>query len=205
MMAGGTAMMGARWWPRVAARERWAACGLLVVALAASASAEEPTLTSLLKLLDLRGYASRTMSPAFGGPTLDARQLSFAELRGKVIVLNFWASWCLECRPEMPMLDRIYREFAPQGLAVIGVNARENKEAVRRYATDLGLSFPLVLDPDGKINAVYGVIGLPATFVIGRDGRAVALAIGPREWGSAPARAIIEALLAEPAPSAGTR
>jgi peroxiredoxin len=61
------------------------------------------------------------------------------------------------------------------------------------------LSFPLILDPDGKINALYGVIGLPATFVIGRDGRAVAFGLGARKWESAPARALIEALLAEQA------
>ncbi len=62
-----------------------------------------------------------------------------------------------------------------------------------------GLTFPLVFDPDGKINALYGVVGLPTTFVVGRDGRAIAFAIGPRQWESAPARALIEALLAEPA------
>jgi peroxiredoxin len=68
----------------------------------------------------------------------------------------------------------------------------------RRYAKELGLTFPLVLDRDGKINARYGVIGLPTTFVVGRDGRAIAFAIGPRQWESAPARTLIAALLAEP-------
>jgi thiol-disulfide isomerase/thioredoxin len=122
-----------------------------------------------------------------------------ADLRGKVLVVNFWASWCLECRPEMPVLERLHRELAPRGLAVVGVNAREAPEAVRRYAKDLALTFPIVLDQDGQINAAYGVVGLPTTFLVGRDGRAVALAIGPREWGSAPARAVIEALLGESA------
>jgi peroxiredoxin len=100
----------------------------------------------------------------------------------------------------MPALERLHRDFAPRGLAVLGINAREDREAVRRYAKDLDLTFALVLDPDGKINAAYGVVGLPTTFVVGRDGRAIALAVGPREWESAPARAIIEALLAEPVP-----
>jgi len=67
------------------------------------------------------------------------------------------------------------------------------------------LSFPVVLDLEGKINGLYGVVGLPSTFLIGRDGRAVALAVGPRDWESAPARAIIEAMLAEPAPVGGGR
>lgn len=173
---------------------------LLVSALARPANAEQPMFAPLLKTLDLRGYTSRTAAPQFSGRTLDARQLSITEHRGTVIVLNFWASWCLECRSEMPILERLQREFSSRGFAVIGVNARENKEAVARYAKELGLTFPLVFDADGKITALYGVIGLPTTFVVGRDGRAVAFAIGPRSWESAPARALMEALLTEPAP-----
>ena len=82
-------------------------------------------------------------------------------------------------------LERIHREFAPRGLAVIGINAREDAETIRRYAKELGLTFPLILDQDGKINTLYGVVGVPATFVVGRDGRAVAFGIGSREWASA--------------------
>jgi peroxiredoxin len=187
-------------WPLawLAAQRGLLAFGLLAATLAPAASADELALAALLKTLDLRGYTSRTAPPQFSGSTLDARQLSMTEYRGTVIVLNFWASWCLECRAEMPVLERLQREFSSRGLAIIGVNARENKEAVRRYAKELGVTFPLVLDPDGKINALYGVVGLPTTFVVGRDGRAVAFAIGPRQWESAPARALIEALLAEP-------
>jgi len=194
-------------WPPawLAARRELLAFGLLVAALAGVTSADQPALAALLKTLDLRGYTSRTAPPQFSGSTLDARQLSMKEHRGTVIVLNFWASWCLECRSEMPVLERLQREFSSRGLAIIGVNARENKEAVGRYAKELGLTFPLVFDPDGKINALYGVIGLPTTFVVGRDGRAIAFAIGPRPWESAPARALIEALLAEPIPGPATQ
>ena len=194
-------------WPPawLAARAGLLTFGLLVAIVAPAARADEPALASLLKTLDLRGYTSRTMPPQFSGSTLDARQLSMTEHRGTVIILDFWASWCLECRSEMPVLERLQREFSSRGLAIIGVNTRESKEAVRRYAKELGLRFPLVLDRDGKINALYGVIGLPTTFVVGRDGRAIALAIGPRQWESAPARALIETLLADPAPGVAPR
>jgi cytochrome c biogenesis protein CcmG, thiol:disulfide interchange protein DsbE len=181
---------------------RLLAGGLLVLAVWSSASAGQPTVTTLVQRLDLVGYRSGTKPPVFSGPTLDGRQLSLTDLRGKVIVLNFWASWCVECRPEMPVLEALHRELASRGLAVVGINAREQKQAAGRYATELGLTFPLVTDPDGKTNARYGVIGLPTTFVVGRDGRAVAFGVGPRDWASAPARALIEALLAEPAPGA---
>ncbi len=175
---------------------------LLVVAPCSFAQAES-AVTPLLKPLDLVDYASRAAPPQFSGSTIDSRRVSMGDLRGKVVLINFWASWCAECRPEMPVLERLHRELAPQGFAVIGINAREGSEAIRHYASALGLTFPLVLDRDGKINSLYGVVGLPTTFLVGRDGRAVALAVGPREWASTPARALIQALLAEPAPPPG--
>jgi peroxiredoxin len=156
-----------------------------------------------LAALNLNPYPSDAKPPEFTGRTLQGPTLSLGGFRGKVLILNFWASWCAECRSEMPDLEKLHRELAPQGLAVIGLNAREGAEAVRRFARDMGRTFPLVLDSGGKIKALYGVIGLPTTFVVGRDGRAVVLAIGPREWGSTAARAIMEVLLAEPTPRRG--
>lgn len=153
----------------------------------------------LLQKLNVTGYSRNTKSPDFNGRTEDSQTLSLASLRGKVVLLNFWATWCKECRAEMPMFERLHREFKIRGLNVIGINAREGPVAVRGYAKELGLTFPLVLDSKGEINSAYGVIGLPTTFLIGRDRRAVALAIGPREWTSAPARTLIQTLLAEPA------
>ena len=187
-----------RAWPMGAAA--W-----LVLAVWSATSAESPAVASLLKHLDLVAYPAGTMPPPFSGRTMDGRERSLADLRGSVVVLNFWASWCLECRPEMPVLERLHRDLRSRGLAVIGINTREAPATARRYVNDLGLSFPHVLDPEGKINGLYGVVGLPSTFLIGRDGRAVALAVGPRDWESAPARAIIEAMLAEPAPRPGSR
>ena len=164
------------------------------------------TLTpALFEALNLNPYAAGVKPPEFSARTLQDATLSVGGFRGKVLILNFWASWCAECRPEMPVLERLHRELAPRGLAIVGVNAREGTEAIRRYARELALTFPIVLDPGGRINALYGVIGLPTTFVVGRDGRAVALAIGPREWTSPPARAMIQALLAEPGPPAGAQ
>ena len=177
----------------------WLAWGLLVLQPYSLVRAE-PSVPSLLTPLNLVGYASHATPPDFSGRTVDARKVSTTELRGKVVLVNFWASWCLECRSEMSVLERLHRELGPQGFAVVGVNTREPTETARRYATELSLTFPLVLDEDGKIGALYGVVGLPTTFLVGRDGRAVARAIGPREWGGAPARALFDALLAEPAP-----
>lgn len=174
--------------------------GLLVVAMWSPAEAEQADVTVLVKRLGLVDYRAGTKPPHFNGRTLADQPLSLTDLQGKVVVMNFWASWCLECRPEMPALEALHRELAPRGLAIVGVNAREDIQTIARYATDLALTFPLLLDPHGNTNTAYGVIGLPTTFVIGRDGRGVAFGVGPRDWGSAPARALIETLLAEPAP-----
>jgi cytochrome c biogenesis protein CcmG/thiol:disulfide interchange protein DsbE len=184
---------------RLAGYGRLLAGGLLVAAVWSSAGADQLVITALLKPLDLVGYRSSTTPPHFSGHTFDGRRLSLADLRGQVVVVNFWASWCAECRPEMPMLQGLHLEFASRGLAIIGINAREDTQAVGRYATELRLTFPLVLDPGGTNHDRYGVIGIPTTFVVGRDGRAVAFGVGPRDWGSPAAHALIETLLAEPA------
>jgi peroxiredoxin len=95
----------------------------------------------------------------------------------------------------MPAIERVHREFSARGLAVIGINARENVATIRDYARQQQLSFPLLTDPDGKINSAYGVIGLPTSFIISRSGRAIALAVGPRDWDGARARELFGSLL----------
>jgi peroxiredoxin len=177
----------------------WLLGGALTVVLSCVAAAERTPTASLLEPLDLRGYPPRTTPPAFSGPTFDGK-VSLTDIRGRVVLLNFWASWCAECRPEMPVLQRLHEELGPRGLAVVGINAREDAATLRRYATELRLTFPLVFDRDGTINRQYGVVGLPTTFLISRDGHAVAFGVGARDWGGAPARALLEALLVEPAP-----
>jgi peroxiredoxin len=188
------------------ARSKMVACGIVSLLAALNApAAERPVVAELLKALSASGYPSAMQPPEFSGFTADGRRVSLAILSGRVVILNFWATWCLECRAEMPVFERLHREFSVQGLAVVGINAREGTSTIREYAKELGLTFPLIPDPKGTINAAYGVIGLPTTFFIGRDGWPVALAIGPREWSGKPARALIQALLVEPAAVKGMR
>ena len=185
--------------PQRLVRERFA-CLLALVVVAGMAQAGQASIGQLGKPLELVVYGPDARPPAFSGQTLDSKSLSIDALRGKVVVINFWASWCRECRPEMSALDQLHREFSARGLAVVGINVRESPDAARRYAREVGTAFPLLLDPDGQINALYGVIGVPTTFVVARDGRAVALAVGARKWASPAAKTLIEALLAEPVP-----
>jgi peroxiredoxin len=174
------------------------ALAIVVLPWAASPQPSAAPLSGLLKALELGGYAPDEEPPEFSGRTPEGQTVSLAGLRGRVILLTFWATWCPPCKAEMPVFEQFHREFAAQGLRVVGINAGEGAAAIRAYAKELALTFPLMLDPEGKIQVRYGVVGLPTTFLIGRDGRAVARAIGPREWGSTPARALVQALLAEP-------
>lgn len=182
-------------------RPPWRLIAVVLLGAAVSSPAHaDPAAASLLKDLNLVAYRPGTTPPDFAGPTLGGVPVSLASLRGRVVLVNFWATWCAECRPEMPVLERLHRDFGARGLAVVGINAREARSAVLPYAAQLGLTFALVLDPRGKNADLYGVMGIPSTFLFARDGRAVGFAVGPRDWGGAAARQLIGLLLAERLP-----
>lgn len=175
----------------------WAAIMLMSLLMLASPCMAQSSVDNLLSGLNLSEYPSGMWPPPFKGQTLSGEAVSLAALKGRVVLVNFWASWCVECRPEMPMFEQLHQAFAQQGLTVLGINHRESATRIARFAERIGLTFPLVFDPQGEITASYGVIGLPSTFLVARDGRPVALAIGPRAWDGPAARAIVRALLAE--------
>jgi peroxiredoxin len=181
------------------ARQRIAGVLIGIVTVLRAPEAGWAEMADLLRKLDLSTYPRATKPPEFNGRTVDGRTVSPASLQGKVVILNFWATWCKECLEEMPAFEQLHRKFAGQGLTVLAINAREGTSAIQKYGKELSLTFPLILDSKGEINSVYGVVGLPTTFLIGRDGLAVARGVGPRDWASAPARTLIQALLAEPA------
>jgi peroxiredoxin len=171
---------------------------LLAWALAMSTAARADV-SSLLAALDLGGYSPGERPPDFVGHTAHGSRVSLAALRGKVVILTFWATWCPPCRPELAMLEGLQRELGAQELAVVAVNTREASPLVREYVETLGLTYSVLVDPRGELQNAYGVLGLPTTFVIARDGRAVARAIGPRDWAGARSRELLQALLREAA------
>jgi thiol-disulfide isomerase/thioredoxin len=135
-------------------------------------------------------------APAFALPTPDGRTIDLAGLRGKVVLLNFWATWCTPCREEMPSMERLSQEFKDQGLVVLAVNVQESPKRVALFMRGFRLGFPAVLDADTTVTARYQVRGLPATFLIDQRGRLVGQVIGARDWAGPPARALVRAILA---------
>ena len=105
----------------------------------------------------------------------------FAE-PGKVVLLNFWATWCVPCRKEMPALERVAERYRMRGLEVIGVSADDKAADAREYADALGISFRIVHDATDSIQRAYQVSGLPTTFVIDKDGRIVSKTLGAKAW-----------------------
>jgi len=122
----------------------------------------------------------RKRAPALELPTLSGvGRGSLARQRGKVVVLNFWASWCVPCRKESPLLERWHRRLAARGGTVLGVDVLDVSSDAAAFVRQYGLSYPMLRDKDGDTLDDFGVIAYPETFVIDRSGRIAASRRGP--------------------------
>jgi peroxiredoxin len=133
-----------------------------------------------------------SMAPAYSARALDGREISLASLRGKVVVLNVWATWCPPCLREMPSLERAYQRLKGEGLEVVavsvdapvgGTDALGNPGGdVEAYTKALGLTFTVLHDPQRRIERKFSMFGLPTTFVIDRSGRIAQRVVGAADW-----------------------
>jgi peroxiredoxin len=110
-------------------------------------------------------------APQFKLDSIQGKPVSLADLNGKVVVLDFWATWCGPCRASLPHLNDLYNEFKDKGLAVYAIDQQEDKQDVSDFVVESKLTLPVLLDPEGKVGAQYGVEGIPQTVVIGKDGK----------------------------------
>lgn len=120
-----------------------------------------------------------SVAPPFTLPTLDEQTLNLLDLRGNPVIINFWATWCVPCRIEMPTLQSLYNEQQAAGLEIIGVNLGETPAAVQAWVNEFDLTFPIVLDTDRSIEAQYRLRGQPSTVVVAPDGTITAIFYGP--------------------------
>lgn len=136
-------------------------------------------------------------APAFTLATLDGGRASLADHRDKLVVLNFWATWCHPCALEMPSLEALWRRYRERGLVVIGVSVDRGspRGLLEPYVRNLKLTFPILLDPESKTSEGWRVTALPATFIVRPGGDVAAMAVGAREWNSDEMQALVERLL----------
>jgi peroxiredoxin len=118
-------------------------------------------------------------APDFCLETVPGGQACLADYRGQVVLLNFWATWCVPCRAEMPELQEAYRHYQQRGFQVLAINLQEGPGEVEPFMQELGLTFPALLDRDGALSRQYLVRALPASLLIDRQGKIALSRLGP--------------------------
>ncbi len=122
-------------------------------------------------------------APPFELPRIgEAGSLSLASLRGKVVLLNFWATWCEPCEKELPAMQRLHRELSGSSFELVAVSVDADQDPVLRFQKRLGLGFTLLLDADQRVARSYQTFRFPETLLIGRDGVILERYVGPKEW-----------------------
>jgi peroxiredoxin len=148
---------------------------------------------------ELFPVAVGSQAPEFKAVTVDGakRTKTLADYKGKVVLLNVWATWCEPCRVEMPSIEKLHREFGPKGLSVVAVSVDDPgaESRIVDFTKELGLSFEVLHDPDQAITRSYQITGYPETFVIARDGTIRKKVIAAADWSSDANRALVRELL----------
>jgi len=120
------------------------------------------------------GRGETPFAPAFRLDRLDRPgKLSLASYRGRPVIINFWASWCIPCKQEAPVLESVWKRYRDRGLVVLGVDINDVRGEARRFARENGMTYPLVYDGPGETTTDYGLTGVPETFFVARSGRLV--------------------------------
>jgi len=148
----------------------------------------------------LRSANIRTIDPKikpydFTLPNLDGGTTSLSANKGKVVILNFWATWCPPCRAEMPSMETLYRLYKDQGLEILAVDLREDEKTVRQFINSSGHTFPVLLDLNGVTANMYGIEAIPTSFILDREGLIIARITGSIQWDTPRIIAAIEELL----------
>ncbi len=142
-------------------------------------SKHNPSLSERLLLAVLTlCFAGQLAAAAPSGPAPDftlksnsGENIKLSELRGQVVMINFWASWCGPCRQEMPLLDQLYQRYQPMGFTLLGVNVEEDSAAANKVLKEIPVSFPVLYDNKNQVSETYQVRAMPSTVLIDRDGQ----------------------------------
>ena len=144
------------------------------------------------------GIYEGEIAPDFTLKDLNGVEKSLKEFRGKVVLLNFWATWCSPCRIEIPSMVELYKRYKDKGLEIIGVNLDKlGRSGVEQFSKEYNISFPVLLDPAGKVGTNYGIVALPTTFILDREGKILERVTGGLDWTTEENLKKFETLLAE--------
>ena len=143
----------------------------------------------------LRLLSTKVSPRNFSLSLLEGETKSLSSYKGKVVFLNFWATWCGPCRVEMPSMEALYKKFSDKGLEILAVNCGEDQAAVRSFMKNEKLSFPALLDLDGRVSQNYGIQAIPTTYLIDRDGMIILRLVGSIDWNTPKIHAALESLL----------
>ncbi len=127
---------------------------------------------------------------------LDNREVRISDFQGKILFMNFWATWCVPCRKEMPSMERLYQRFKDKDFAIIAINLQEPVSHVKEFFQDYKLTFIGLLDSTGEVGKRFRVYHIPTTFILDKTGRIIGKAIGERSWDSKESIALFEYLTA---------
>jgi thiol-disulfide isomerase/thioredoxin len=171
----------------------------MALTLVCAGVAAQPGATDLT--VTLTPVEAPFQAPDFKLRDMDGNDRSLGEFRGKVVLLNLWATWCPPCRKEMPSMERLYQKLKGEGapFEVLAVNQWESPDHVFSYLGQLEVlpSFPILFDSESRVADALGVKGLPTSFLLGKDGRVVYRAVGGRELDHPSIEQVVRALLAE--------
>ena len=115
---------------------------------------------------------------------LNGKMVGLSDYRGKIVFLNFWTTWCPTCRVEMPSMEKLHQKFKDQAFAMVTINLQESVAQVNSFFKEYKLTFTALLDSDGDVGIQYKIYSIPTTFILDKEGRIIAKAVGPREWDS---------------------
>jgi peroxiredoxin len=136
------------------------------------------------------------LAPNFRLTNLDGQDVRMASLKGKVVFVNFWATWCGPCKAEMPSMEHLYRNYKHKGLEMLAVsNDMEGASVVRPFVEKFKLTYPILLDPDFRVDDKYLIQSVPTTVLVDRNGVITHRMVGARNWNSPESRDLIEKLL----------
>jgi peroxiredoxin len=162
----------------------------------ASEVPSSPGLDPLFAALGMLRPVEQSEALDFTLPDLEGRPVRLREFRGKLVLLNFWATWCTPCLHEMPSMERLYQTFKQTMFVLLAVSTdRQGAQAAGPFVQNLKLTFPVLLDSVAEVSQHYGVRGLPTSYLIDPDGRIIGAAIGGRDWSRTEAKALIAGLL----------